>query len=125
MEGDNMDTLQQALFRAMLIDEWFAQSSGDTESPVGYFGWVANHSGEWGDVADAFDDVIREYGAGDLSEDSEWVREHFLGTWYASINSDGIIRIEKLGGADAARRAKERFNRDQRDYIDWSNSQDD
>ena len=92
-----MDTLQEALFKAMLNHDWFTDSDGDVESPDGYFGYVVNEPGCWDGVEDAFSDTIRGYS--EISPDlmGNWIDNNFYGVWFASINSDGIIRISRMG----------------------------
>lgn len=98
-----MDTLQEALFRAMLNNGWFTDSDGDVESPTGYFGYVVNERGEFGGdfdgVYDAFRDVIDTYAKDELEPNNsgKWLYQNFYGVWSAMINSDGIIKIYKHG----------------------------
>jgi len=90
-----MDTLQEALFKAMLNDSWFTQSDGDVESPTGYFGYVVNGDNDWAEVSMAFQDVITAYGSMDQSE--EWLKANFFGVYSANIDSNGIIHIHRHG----------------------------
>ena len=121
-----MDTAQQALFRAMLTDGWFCESDGDVEWSLGYFGYVHNHPSELQSVRQAFEDTLNTYG--------EVSMEEFAGIWWADINSDGVIRISKIGDADASRpntydfahnpavkQAQKRFKDTVHDFQDWGN----
>lgn len=122
-----MDTVQEALFKAMLNESWFTESEGHVESPQGFFGWTVIEEADLKEIFDAFEDTIRAYGnPGDIS-----------GVWYAWINSDGIIRTVRVGDVftDKDRRrpylgipptitvshARKWFNDRVRDYTDWSN----
>ena len=94
-----MDTLQEALFRAMLNDGWFTDSDGDVEAPTGYFGYVVNDGGDWTGVEDAFSDVIESYAGSELSPDNfgAWADANFYGVYSAFIDSNGIITIYRHG----------------------------
>lgn len=94
-----MDTLQEALFRAMLNDGWFTDSDGNVESPTGYFGYVVNSDSDWNEVASVFEETIAAYGDTDASPETvaRWVANNFVGVYSAYINSDGIIHIYKHG----------------------------
>ena len=94
-----MDTLQQALFRAMLNNGWFTDSDGDVESPTGYFGYVVNERGDWNGVFDAFSDTLVAYGIENLPGGNiqTWLSQNFYGVWSAMINSNGIIQIHRHG----------------------------
>lgn len=92
-----MDTLQQALFRAMLNEGWFTDSDGNVESPTGYFGYVVNDRGDWLEIVRNFQDVLTQYQSTlDDSKKFDLARD-FYGVWSAMINSDGIIKIYKHG----------------------------
>lgn len=121
-----MDTAQEALFKAMLNEMWFSETDGDVEFSLGYFGWVHNHPQDIWEIRNAFDDVIETYGP--IAD------EQIVGVWWASINSNGIIRIEKIGDANpsvstlkdfadnpACEKARKRFQDTVRDYVDWNN----
>ena len=90
-----MDTLQEAIFKAMLNHDWFTDSDGNVDSPTGYFGYVVNSVADWEEVADTFEDTISAY-AGD-EYNSTWILEHFAGVYSAYIDSNGIIHIYKHG----------------------------
>lgn len=90
-----MDNAQQALFRAMLNNGWFTSSDGNVESPFGYFGYMTNKPNELKEIFDAFDDVVSVY---NRPPDTAMV-----GSWFASINSDGIISIDFFHSALAAK----------------------
>ena len=96
-----MDTLQEALFRAMLNNDWFTDSDGDVESPTGYFGYVVNSRNDWNDeFYSAFGDTIAAY-VGDTFSTPDyaenWIRANFCGVYSAYIDSNGIIHIYKHG----------------------------
>ena len=125
-----MDTAQEALFRAMLNGDWFTQSDGDVEWSLGFFGWVHNHPSELASIRDAFSDVIDSYG--------NPADEDIVGVWWADINSNGIVRISKIGEVTndftntydfarnpAVREAKDRFSKTVDDFIDWNNESED
>lgn len=121
-----MDTEQESLFKAMLNNAWFTKSDGDVESPTGYFGWMVNHPSDWFEVAQNFIEVITD--PGDMKP-PEW----FVGVWYASIDSNGIIHIERLGNIDgsstsmhemafnpAVKAARDKFAIDQNKFNSWN-----
>ena len=96
-----MDTLQEALFRAMLNDGWFTDSDGNVESPTGYFGYVVNSRNDWNDeFYSAFGDTIAAY-VGDTFSTPDyaenWIRNNFCGVFVARIDSNGIVTIRKVG----------------------------
>ena len=95
-----MNTVQEALFKAMLQEDWFTASDGDVEWSLGYFGWVHNHPSEWFEVSQAFCEVIEAYDP--ELELGGAAPEWFTGVFTARINSDGIISITKIGDADAS-----------------------
>lgn len=95
-----MDTLQEALFRAMLNNDWFTESDGNVESPTGYFGYVVNQIADWNDEFwSVFGDTVMAYS--DQFESPEtverWKREHFCGVFTARITTTGVIHIHKVG----------------------------
>lgn len=96
-----MDTLQEALFRAMLNDGWFTDSDGDVEAPTGYFGYTVNAREDWNsEFYSAFGDTIAAY-VGDTFSTPDyaenWIRANFCGVYSAYINSNGIITIYRHG----------------------------
>ena len=98
-----MDTLQEALFKAMFNDGWFADSDGDVEAPTGYFGYVVNAREDWSsEFLSAFEDTIKAYAPHNWEHDDvyrdNWIRNNWVGVYSAAINSDGIISIYKHGG---------------------------
>ena len=90
-----MDTLREALFKAMLNESWFTDSAGDVKSPTGYFGYVVNDLNDWHEVHANFPEVVALYADVEISD--EWLDQNFYGVWSAMINSDGIIHIHKHG----------------------------
>lgn len=106
-----MDTALEALFRAMLTHAWFTASDGDVESPTGYFGYVTNETAEVPEVLDAFADVTEFYGAP--------ATDDIVGSFVASINSNGILAIVRYGSDSAARQSYEAL---QSDYLRWADS---
>jgi hypothetical protein len=131
-----MDTLQEALFKAMLNNDWFTASDGDVEFSLGYFGYMANSAADWYEVYHAFEDTIKAYNspAVELGTNDAWVKENFVGVWFASIKDQGIIRISRIGDYDPTgiahigiaptaevKAAQKRFEDSQRDFIDWNN----
>lgn len=103
----------------MLNNDWFTDSDGNVESPQGYFGWVFNEEGDNltasnKEFMSAFGEVISAYG---------WpYHEHLIGVFVASINSDGIIFIQKL---ESKRQARDWFAGRVKDYAAWLSSSDD
>lgn len=98
-----MDTLQEALFRAMLNGDWFTDSDGDVEAPTGYFGYVVNAREDWSsEFLSAFEDTIKAYAPHNWEHDDvyrdNWIRNNWVGVWSAYINSNGIITIYRHGG---------------------------
>ena len=134
-----MDTLQEVLFKAMLNSDWFTDSDGDTDSPMGYFGYVVNDRTDWSsEFISVFGDIIDAYAPNGFDNPDQadiWIRENFVGVWFASINSDGIIRISKIGGyyrtpgiaimgievTPVVAEAQKRFKNTVHDYIDYNN----
>ena len=122
-----MDTAQEALFRAMLVDGWFAESDGDVEFSLGYFGWMHNHPSEVSEIRAAFEDTLNAYGP--ITD------EQIVGVWWARINTQGIITITKLGDVDgtyanfahnpAVGIAKKQFADSVYDYVEWNNENED
>jgi len=104
-----MDTAKEALFRAMLQNDWFTASDGNVDSPFGYFGYVTNTLAEWREVRMAFEEVVDAYGAPSMNE--------FVGSWFAWIDSNGIIRIHKK---DTDGQAKSDYDEAMDSYLDWA-----
>lgn len=97
-----MDTLQEALFKAMFSNGWFADSDGDVEAPTGYFGYVVNAREDWTpEFLSAFEDTIKAYAPDNWEHDDvyrdNWIRNNWVGVWSAYINSNGIITIYRHG----------------------------
>ena len=103
-----MDTAQEALFRAMLNEDWFMALDGSVESPTGYFGYMSNRGIELNEIREAFEDTIESYG--NPSDDE------LIGAWFARLDSNGIIHIEKCLNESQARQM---FSDAQRIYEDW------
>jgi len=96
-----MDTLQEAIFKAMLNHDWFTDSDGNVDSPTGYFGYVVNSRNDWNDeFYSAFGDTIAAY-VGDTFSTPDyaenWIRNNFCGVFVARIDSNGIVTIRKVG----------------------------
>lgn len=106
-----MDTALEALFRAMLTNDWFINSDGNVEAPTGYFGYVYNNLSELPEIYEAFSDVIEGYGKPD--------DEDIVGSFYASIDSNGIIHIVSFATQSQAKSA---FDMALSEYIKWSDS---
>lgn len=118
-----MDTAFEAIMRDMLNNGWFTASAGDVESPTGYFGYVVNTGPELIGIRDACADTISAYG--DVP-DSE-----LIGAFFASINSDGIIRIDRVGdipadclssqslATPAGIAARKRFDETEAEWAEW------
>lgn len=137
--GTETDTFQEALFKAMLNGEWFTDSDGHVDSPTGYFGYVVNSREDWSsEFVSAFEDTINAYAPNGFDNPDQadiWIRNNFVGVWFASINDQGIIRISRIGGytrtpgvpclgievTPVVAAAQKRFRDSVRDYIDWSN----
>lgn len=105
-----MDTAREALFRAMMNDLWFTKTSGDVESPTGFFGYVINKPEELKELREAFADTIEMYG--------DPTDEEITGSFYASVDSNGTIRIDR--GTEFG--VKQDFDNSEKEYIKWSNS---
>ena len=134
-----MDTLQEALFRDMLSNDWFTQSDGDVESPTGYFGYIVNAREDWNsEFYSAFGDTIATY-VGDTFSTPDyaenWIRANFCGVYSAYINSNGIISIYKHGDyvrtntavlgiepTPIVREAMKMFANRVNEYQEWENN---
>ncbi|ANA87341.1 hypothetical protein PBI_KAMPE_109 [Gordonia phage Kampe] len=109
-----MDTAQEALFKAMLNNDWFTASDGHVDSPTGYFGYVTNTERDNltatnGEFMSFFGETIGAYG---------WPKhDELIGSFVASINSDGIITIVEFPNDTLAR---EQFNKLQIAYESWN-----
>ena len=127
-----MDTAQEALFKAMLQNDWFTKSDGDVEFSLGYFGYVHNHDSDWFEVSQAFCEVLEVY-APEL-ELGAAAPEWFVGVFFAEIISTGVIRIIKLGDClpnvtgtydfannPAMREARKRFDTNVEAFIEYNN----
>ncbi|AXH46563.1 hypothetical protein SEA_ROBINSPARKLES_118 [Gordonia phage RobinSparkles] len=108
-----MDTAQEALFKAMLNNDWFTASDGHVDSPTGYFGYVTNTEHDNltatnGEFMSCFSETIDAYG---------WPKhDELIGSFVAAINSNGIITIKKMPNDSDAR---EWFDSMQRGYAEW------
>ena len=107
-----MDNSLEALFKAMLTDSWFINSDGNVESPQGYFGYVNNTEAELSEIYDAFSDIVEVYGTP--------ATEDIVGSFYASIDSNGIIHIFSFATQSQAKSA---FDMAVSEYIKWNDSQ--
>ena len=137
-----MDTLQEALFRAMLNDGWFTDSDGNVDSPTGYFGYVVNDRSDWSsEFLSEFEETIAAYAPNEFDNPDQadiWIRNNFVGVYSAYINSDGIISIYKHGGyvrtpgvavlgiekTRAVEHAMLTFSNRQGEYREWADSDD-
>lgn len=99
--------------KAMLNDGWFTKSEGDVESPLGFFGYVTNLKAELNEVYDAFSNVVKAYGYP--------AEKDMVGSFFAMINSDGLIRIVRK---DSDYEAKESFFNHRMEYIEWLGDDD-
>lgn len=107
-----MDTALEALFKAMLTNEWFINSDGNVEAPTGYFGYVNNTEAELSEIYDAFSDIVEAYGVPANTE--------IVGSFVARINDQGIIYIYRT---TTQALAKEWFDDQVSEYIKWDDSQ--
>ena len=108
-----MDTALESLFKAMMSEGWFINSDGNVDSPQGYFGYVTNTEAELSEIYDAFSDVVEVYGVP--------ATEDIVGSFYASIDSNGIIHIYNMGNYSTM--AKDAFDKSLSEYIKWNDSQ--
>ena len=105
-----MDTAQQALFRAMLNNDWATKSDGDVDSSTGFFGYMTNPQAEVASILDAFADIVVAYGR---PADSE-----IVGSWVVRINSHGIIFIDQEADDNAAHSAYRELSDRYTDFLD-------
>ena len=105
-----MDKAFEALMKDMLNQGWFAKSNGDVESPLGYYGYVTNTKYELSDIRQAFSETIGFYG--DVPD------EDLIGSFFANINSNGIIYIYRKDNDDEARRQYELHNIEYSEWLD-------
>lgn len=80
-----MDTPIEAMLRALFNDDWFTAIGGDDE--FGYsFGHITIKRNEVSHLLAEHSDTVGWYG--DPGFD-------IVGSWYVTINSDGMIRTER------------------------------
>jgi hypothetical protein len=103
-----VNTAFEALMKAMLLHGWFSKSGGSDESPLGFYGYVTNTKAELNEVFDAFADVVKAYGYP--------AEKDMVGSFFAHINSDGVIHIYRQDSDAAARRQYELHNIE---YSEW------
>ena len=133
-----MDTLQEALFRDMLNNDWFTNSDGDVESPTGYFGYVVNDRSDWSsEFLSEFEDTITAYAPNGFDNPDQadvWIRNNFVGVYSAHNDSNGVIHIYKHGGyartpgvavlgiekTRAVEHAMLTFKNRQEEYTNWA-----
>lgn len=105
-----MNTAFEALMKAMLLHGWFTKSGGSDQSPLGFYGYVTNTKEELFEVRQAFSETIDAYG-GVADED-------LIGSFFAHINSDGVIFIYRKDNDDEARRQYELHNIEYAEWLD-------
>jgi hypothetical protein len=128
-----MNTLQEALFKAMLQEGWFSQSDGDVEFSLGYFGWVHNSENEWFEVSRAFCETIDAYDA-NYDWGTNIVPDWFAGVYFAELLDTGVIRIIRMGDVTpnrssvwdmrhnvAVKAARKRFDNQVEAFIEYNN----
>jgi hypothetical protein len=106
-----MKTALEALFQAMIYDYWFTKSSGDVESPTGYFAYVTNTDREILSILDAFTEVTDVYGVPNT--------EDMIGSFVVVEDSQGGIHINRYDSDDQAHAA---FMRLEADFLDWEDT---
>lgn len=104
-----MNTAFEALMKDMLLHGWFTKSGGSVESPLGYYGYVTNTQQDLFELRKAFSETIDAYG-GVADED-------LIGSFFAHINSNGVIFIYPQDNDDKARRQYELHNIE---FAEWS-----
>lgn len=104
-----MKTALEALFIAMLNEEWFTDSDGNVDSPMGYFGYVTNRDIELKELYEAFSDTIEAYGKPNDAD--------VIGSFFVSIDSNGLIHIDKCPNHYVARH---KFNAVQTLFNNWT-----
>lgn len=105
-----MNTAFEALMKDMLLHGWFTKSGGSDQSPLGYYGYVTNAKAELKEIYDAFSGVVEAYG---YPEEKDMV-----GSFFAHINSDGVIHIYRQVSEAAARRQYELHNIEFAEWLD-------
>lgn len=108
-----MDTSLEALFKAMIGNGWFINSNGDVEAPCGYFGYTNQTHAELEEIYEAFSDTVEAYGK--PSDDD------IVGSFFAYIDSNGIISIEKFDSVD---QAHDRYNAFELEYATWNDQEE-
>jgi len=109
-----MDNAQEALFKAMMNEGWFINSNGDVQSPVGFYGYMTNNASDLKEIYEAFSDTVEMYGKPNDDE--------MLGSWYAYIDSNGIIHISEMANDMDAREA---FEESEDAYAKWLDTDED
>lgn len=104
-----MDTPQEALFRQMMLDGWFTESDGDSDSHVGYFGYVSNIENELPQLRAEFAETIKVY--------SDPGDKAMIGNFVCVIDSNGVFRITRY---NTFAEAKNEFRLLQREYETWA-----
>lgn len=108
-----MDTSLEALFKDMMAHGWFVQTEGDVESPCGYFGYTNQTKAELNEIYQAFEHTVEAYGK---PKD-----EDIVGSFFAYINDQGIIRITRYDTLDEA---KKEFDLAEEEYVNWDSEED-
>ena len=104
-----MDYAIEALFKAMMSEGWFIATDGEVEAPTGFFGYTNQTEAELSEIYEGFSDVIEAYGTPPNSD--------IVGSFFAHIDSNGIIWISKMKSQEHAKRQFDKFT----DYYNkWS-----
>lgn len=96
---------------AMAGDGWATESSGDVESPTGWFAWMVNTPAEIAEILDAFPDATDAVDAGLLDADE------LVGAWLIAHDSQGFVDVSRFSDE---REVREVFAMLDADYCAWS-----
>lgn len=107
-----MMTALEALLKDMLQSGWFTKSDGDTESPLGFFGYINVVEDALFLIRQAFADTIEVYGDPKME---------LCGYWFAMIPSSGIIHFWRK---DSLEEAQKNFDHYVIEYGEWLGDDD-
>ena len=103
-----------AALHEMSLQGWFTSSSGDVESPTGWFAWTEIRSNELDEIVEAFSAEFAEIAGLDVSS--------LVGGWVLYQDSQGFVDavgydLSPVPGYSDARIA---FDALEREFCSWS-----
>jgi hypothetical protein len=115
------NNLRDSLLHFLCENGWANRSSGDVESPTGYF-WLISLT--WEDVKPEnteFTSLIEEWLTDNYVPDVREVREAIEGTWIIVENSDGLVfSFPYVWGSEGS----ERYTGLVAQYNEWADQDD-